>query len=445
MTLPKIDRFLLGLIAAMSLHAFDDVAIVTMLPEVTRQLGGKSWYGASFFAYLLASLISLVWAGSQTDRIGPRKPFVIGLCIFIFGLIVGALSVNMYQFVLGRALQGLGGGCIQAVVFSAINIRYSGKQRKRAISLLASAWILPALLAPMIAGYVTEAFDWHWVFYGMIPLALLILFFTQNQLQSLSKNVTGENIESGPNQFVTVTRIVTGIGLFLATLNWLGVSWYSLVLIPISIMMFLSPLLSIFPKGFISAKPGLCAALVVKGLLIYACLGSEAFLPAYLASGYDYSPFEAGSVITSGAAAWILATFFYEHKGDSFPLRTLLLSGTAILAAGLLLVLYVLTVLKLPYLAYPGWAFVCLGMGLSYSIAIDQAMKYTEKGSEGSTATGAGMIDALGFSFASGFGGAILNYTGTLSWSFQESIQLIWIINLFVAIVAFMVVARRFN
>lgn len=445
----KVDKFLLGLIAAMSLHAFDDVAIVTMLPAVTRQLGGESWFGASFFAYLLTSLISLVWAGHVTDRTGPRRPFVIGLMVFIVGLCVGAFAQTMPQFVAGRALQGFGGGAIQAVVFSAINLAYDESQRKRAISLLASAWILPALLAPVIAGYVTEVWDWHWVFLGMIPLAVIVCLVTQHRLADLarvdhSQNSPAQSHAEPQNLMLSTFRIAFGIGVFLAGLNWFADSWYLPLFLLGGGLMFAKPLLGIFPKGILLARPGLSAALALKGLLVYACIGSEAFLPAYLTRVYDYSTFEAGSVVTSGAATWILATWLYEAFGDRYSTRRLLTFSTAVLMAGLVCVLLILTKFNAPGWVYLAWAGVCFGMGMSYAIAVAQAMKYTDQGTEGATATGAGMVDAIGFSFASGIGGAILNITALYSWGMADAVSLIWLINATVAGLAVIVAIRRF-
>ena len=453
--MPKLDNLLIGLVAAMSLHAFDDIAIVTMLPEVTRQLGGETWFGASFFAYLLLSLISLVWAGHLTDTRGPRKPFIIGLGVFITGLLIGAFAQSMPQFVFGRALQGFGGGAIQAVVFSAINIAYDEHGRKRAISLLASAWILPALLAPMLAGYVTEKWHWSWVFLGMIPLALGVAILTQHRLADL-KRVPRGNTEPSQraseanateyNRIIKNTvRIALGIGIFLAGLNWFADGVALLIFLTVGIVLFRRPLLALFPAGILLARPGLSAALALKCLLVYACIGSEAFLPAYLTDTFNYSTFEAGSVVTSGAAAWIIATWSFEAYGARFSVLHLLTLGTSVLASGLMLLLVVLFILELPVLVYAAWAIVCFGMGLSYSMAIDQAMTHTDKGTEGATATGAGMVDAIGFSFASGIGGAILNITALYQWDKADAIQLIWTINLTIALLAVFIANTRFK
>ena len=329
-------------------------------------------------------------------------------------------------------------------MFSSINLAYPEQKRKRAISLLASAWILPALLAPVIAGYVTEVLDWHWVFLGMIPLAIIVCLFTQHRLADLSREAGAQGASEPPDLMLNTLRIAVGIGVFLAGLNWYADSWWLPVFLIAGGVMFVRPLLGVFPQGILTARPGLSAALALKGLLVYACIGSEAFLPAYLTRVFDYSTFQAGSVVTSGAATWILATWLYEVFGERYSDRRLLVFSTSVLFTGLLSIILLLALFAMPAWVYLAWAFVCFGMGMSYAIAVAAAMKHTDQGSEGATATGAGMVDAIGFSFASGIGGAVLNIAALYSLGVADAVPSIWLFNTLVAGIAVFVAWRRF-
>ena len=72
MTLASNHRPLqIGLILAVSLHAFDEMVITIALPTIVRELGGGDLYGVSLASYILASLISVVWAGKSIDRRNP--------------------------------------------------------------------------------------------------------------------------------------------------------------------------------------------------------------------------------------------------------------------------------------------------------------------------------------------------------------------------------------
>ena len=104
-----------------------------MLPSVAADLKGDGLYGASFLAFLLSNLASLVAAGYWIDRVGVMRPFALAIALFCAGLLLGMLAPSMGVFVLGRALQGLGGGAIQAVVSAVIVIAWQGAARQRAI------------------------------------------------------------------------------------------------------------------------------------------------------------------------------------------------------------------------------------------------------------------------------------------------------------------------
>lgn len=430
-----IDKFLFGLILAISLHAFDDIAIITMLPVVVEQLDGQHLFGASFFAYLLASLVSLVWAGAITDREGPRRPLITGLAIFIVGLLVGGLSTSMEQFVFGRALQGLGGGAMHSVVFASINLAYEESRRKRAIAFLTTAWIMPALLAPMIAGYITQHWDWHWVFLGMIPFAVGVGFITFNRLGSLAP-VAADRTSSGENsrQLLGVAvRIALGIGLLLTAISLLQGAWLCILSVT-GFLIFWKPLNTVFPRGIWTAQPGLSAALVLKFLLIFCFFGTETFIPTLLKHHFGYTPFQAGSVITGAALAWTIATWLYESNSTLFRSKSLLIMGCSTLCLGLILLLTGLTVIQQPLVSYFAWIVTAFGMGLAYPLTMMSAMSNTQAGNEGHTSTAAGMVDALGFSFSSGIGGALLNLTAARGWLMVDSVQLIWLLMIFVAI-----------
>lgn len=430
---------------AISLHAFDDIAIITMLPVVVEQLHGQDLFGASFFAYLLASVISLVWAGAHTDRYGPRRAFVLGLSVFIVGLAVGASASAMWQFVLGRALQGVGGGAVHSVVFASINLAYNETQRKKAVAFATTGWILPALLAPAIAGYVTQHWDWHWVFWGMIPFALLVGVITYRRLGDLQVDNPVTDARSSHYAVVwRATRIAAGIGLLLSAISLLQGLMMAMTSVA-AILLFWTPLNSVFPTGIWLAKPGLSAALALKFLIVFSFFGAEAFIPVLLKNEYAFTPFQAGTVLTGAALTWTAATWIYERNAERVNIKTVLLVGCGAMFVGMTILLAGLTLFRQPELVYLAWALCAFGMGLIYPLTMISAMSNTETGSEGHTATGAGMVDALGFSFSAGIGGALLNVTSEMAWPMVQSIQCIWLLMMGVLVLAIGVCYSRFT
>lgn len=151
-------RLTLGTILAISVVAFEALALATVAPVIARDLDGLGLYGWIFSAFLLAQIVGAVAAGEQVDRRGPAVPFLVSLMLLGAGLFVGALSPGMGVLIFGRALQGLGGGALVACVYTIINTSYPDSLRPRMMAAFSSAFILPALVGPAIAGFVADEF-----------------------------------------------------------------------------------------------------------------------------------------------------------------------------------------------------------------------------------------------------------------------------------------------
>ena len=157
---------------AVTFVAFEALAVATILPVVGRQLGDLRLYGWVFSAFLLASLIGIVLAGTLADRVPLGRPMLAGLVLFALGLIIGGTAPDMLVLVAGRAVQGLGAGVVPAVAYVAISRCYAEESRLRMFAVLSTAWVVPGLIGPAIAALVAAAVGWRWVFLGLLPLVI---------------------------------------------------------------------------------------------------------------------------------------------------------------------------------------------------------------------------------------------------------------------------------
>src|SRR5947207_15746871 len=103
-----------GLVLTTTFIAAEALAVLTIMPQVERDLGDLSLYGWVFSGFMLASLLGTVAAGREADRVGPARPYVAGLVLFAAGLAVAGLAPSMAVLVVGRCLQGLGAGAVPA-------------------------------------------------------------------------------------------------------------------------------------------------------------------------------------------------------------------------------------------------------------------------------------------------------------------------------------------
>src|ERR1700749_2732829 len=162
-----------GLLLAVTLVAFEALAIATVLPVVSRQLGDLRLYGWVFSAFLLSSLIGIVVAGTLADRMPIGRPMLAGLALFAIGLVIGGTAPTMAVLVTGRAVPGLGAGVVAAGAYVALSRGAPAAARPRMFAVLSPAWVVPGLVGPAIAALVAGAVGWRWVFLGLLPLVLV--------------------------------------------------------------------------------------------------------------------------------------------------------------------------------------------------------------------------------------------------------------------------------
>ncbi|MCA9876433.1 MAG: MFS transporter, partial [Thermomicrobiales bacterium] len=104
---PRLRPLTIGLLIVATAWAFESLAVATILPEAATELGGLNLYGWAFSAFLLANLLTVSIAGSETDRIGPLIPFSLGIIFFVVGLLLASFAPTMPFLVAARAVQGI--------------------------------------------------------------------------------------------------------------------------------------------------------------------------------------------------------------------------------------------------------------------------------------------------------------------------------------------------
>src|SRR3954453_1879834 len=162
-----------GVLMLVTFVAFESIAVATAMPTAVGELDGLAWYGWPFSAFLVASVAGMVLGGGLDDRRGSRTALLVGETIFAAGLLAGGLSGHMAVFVAARAVQGVGGGIIAVSLYVVAGRAYPPALRPRLFAAFSAAWVLPALVGPLLPGPLTTHLGWRWVFLGMLPLIAL--------------------------------------------------------------------------------------------------------------------------------------------------------------------------------------------------------------------------------------------------------------------------------
>lgn len=175
---PNPNRWLAMLIVSISVSIIimDATVVNVVLPVLIRELGltaaDAEWVNS---VYALVFAACLITAGRLGDLNGRRRLLLIGSVVFGIASVLAAMAPNGTMLIGARLLQGLGGAMILPATLSTVNAMFTGRERGIAFAIWGSTIGGMAALGPLVGGWLTTSFSWHWAFLINIPIVLIML------------------------------------------------------------------------------------------------------------------------------------------------------------------------------------------------------------------------------------------------------------------------------
>ncbi len=175
---PRSRRLALGVIAAGTLMIILDGSIVTVaMPAIQNDLGftpaGLSWV---VNAYLIAFGSLLLLAGRFGDLIGRRRMFLAGTAVFTAASLLAGVATSPVALIAARFLQGIGSAMASAVSLGILVTLFTEpRERARAIAVFSFTGAAGASIGQVLGGVLTDALNWHWIFFINLPIGIAVL------------------------------------------------------------------------------------------------------------------------------------------------------------------------------------------------------------------------------------------------------------------------------
>jgi len=189
-TLPPAEArtIFVGLMLTVFLAALNQTIVATALPTMGRYFNdfeNLSWIVTS---YLLTSTAVAPLYGKLSDIHGRRAIMLASIGIFAAGSAACAAAPDMLTLILGRGLQGIGGGGILPVAQAIMADAIAPRERGRYQAYMGIVWVTSGVGGPILGGVLSEHFHWSLIFWINLPLAIAAAMMTYTRLERLPRH-----------------------------------------------------------------------------------------------------------------------------------------------------------------------------------------------------------------------------------------------------------------
>jgi MFS family permease len=336
------------------------MAVTTIMPTVSRDLGGFALYALAFAAPLASGVVGMVAAGSWSDRRGPAGPLVTSLALFTVGILMSGLAPTMTVLVAGRVVQGLGTGAMIVSLYVVVGVVYPARLQPSVFASFAAAWVLPSLFGPFVAALVADLLGWRWVFLGIVVLVALAALL-------VAPVVPGLRDSHGSGRPAPRSRLVWAAVAAVAVLAVELAGSRGVALAGLAAGVVVLALRPLTPPGTLRAGRGLPSVIGTRGLMSASFFCGQAYIVLVLQDRWGYSPAYAGIALTVVGVVWAGMSQVQARLGERVTSETAMRIGTVVLLAAAV-GLWLAVRLDSPGLL-AGAAFVVAGAGMGFGFS----------------------------------------------------------------------------
>ncbi len=387
------NRILFVLFIGVLMGALDIAIVGPALPAIRQSFGvddrSIAWV---FTVYVLFDLISVPFMAKMSDLYGRRTIYMLDVALFAFGSLIVALSSSLPMMLVGRMLQGSGAGGVFPVASAVIGDTFPPEKRGSALGMIGMVFGVAFLVGPILAGIVLLAASWHWLFIINLPIAAIVIVMAsrvlpgQRPAQQRTFDLKGmavlavllASLTFGVNQLDTahLSTSLTSITVW---------PFLLLVLILIPVFLYIEVHVShpILPLALARTRQVVIVGLVATG----AGLGEAAivFVPALVVAAFGTTTYQASFMLIPAVLAMGVGSPTAGRMLDRNGSRVVLLLGTILVAAGMIIVALFGTGI---FFFYASAVLVGLGLGMLLGAPLRYVMLNEAPPSERASAQG---------------------------------------------------------
>ena len=316
------------------LGAADSLVATTIMPSVGRALGGFEYFGWATAGFLLGSVLAGASSGLLAQRIGLGRATAAAALVYTLGCALSAAGPDIGTFLMGRLLQGVGGGWVMGFCSVAIGLLFPDRTLPRVYAAVSAVWGVAALLGPLIGGVFADLGIWRWAFWffaaqGVMVAAAAMVMLPPNDAGAVNPKVA----------WAQLGLVALGIGA-IALADIAGRFSTSAVLTVLGVILLIAmvwvderAMVRLLPAGSGKLSTVAGAGFASMFLITAASMGYSVYGPAILQTLAGLSALKAGYAVASESVAWTLTALLVTHLTGPWPGRMIRLGAVLIVFA----------------------------------------------------------------------------------------------------------------
>jgi len=368
----------IAVMLAVLMQVLDTTIANVALPHMQAALGATqetiNWVLTS---YIVASAIAIPIAGWLADRVGRKQLMIVSAIGFTVASFLCAIATSLPEMVVFRALQGISGAFLVPLAQATLFDINPPEKHASAMAVFAGGLMIGPIMGPVLGGWLTDSFDWRWVFLVNLPVGALASVMLWRYMPSIELRRRRFDLFG----FGLIAVALGALQLMLdrgQQLDWFQSTeiWVELALTVAAFWMFVVHLVTapdpLFLRAMFSDRNFVTGTLfmVVTGLLMLAGL---ALLPPLLQQLYGYSVLQSGELTAPRGLGTLVSMALVGRVSKYVDTRVLVALGMALMAASL----WMMTGFALDQPARPVVVSgIVQGLGLGILIVTIQALSF---------------------------------------------------------------------
>ncbi|CAI9418907.1 MFS transporter [Nocardioides sp. T2.26MG-1] len=386
----------------------------SLLPSTVSDIGGQDVYAWVTTAYLLCSVVSATLVSRVLAWLGGVRAYLVGLGGFAAGSLVCALAPNIATMLVGRALQGLGGGLLAGLAFALVRSALPERLWGRGSAVISAMFGIGTLVGPAVGGLFAEWDAWRGAFATMAVVTLALATLVPRVLPRAGSALRVEPFPAG--SLLLLLAATTGLSLA-GIVDGRGAVVTLLALSGVLLVAFLrwdrGTDARILPAATYLSSSSLRWVLLANALTTVAVV-TEAFTPMFGQRIAGLPPLAAGFLGATISAGWAFTGLFSAHTDSVKARRSMISGGAALVAAGLLAACVVQVVGGDSSSTVAGWGVALVvagvGIGLAFPHLTVAAMSSSRDETEaGKAAAAIPTVGLIAQTVGAAFGGLLVN------------------------------------